>query len=84
MSELGHGWMLEESVIIRHDRTSCSSPSLPRDTYSKDIPMLLLHPGEEAGSIFPKLQGIAQPGDTAQVQGRFARSPAGTTALITI
>lgn len=84
MSELGYGGVLEESVNIRHDRTSCSSPSLPRDTYSKDIPMLLLHPGEEAGSIFSKLQGVVQPGDTAQVQGRFARSPAETIVLIAI
>lgn len=76
--------MLEESVNIRHDRTSCSYPFLPRDTYSKDIPMFLLHPGEEAGSIFSKLQGVAQPGDAAQVQGRFARSPAETIVLITL
>ena len=46
--------------------------------------MLLLHPSEEAGSIFSKLQGVAQPGDTAQVQGRLARSPAEATALVTI
>lgn len=84
MSELEYGGMLEEPVNIRNDRTRCTSPSLPKDTYSKDIPMLLLHPGEEAGSIFSKLQGVAQPGDTAQVQGRFTRSPAETIMLITI
>ena len=86
MSGLPCARVLEESVNIRYDSPGCSSPSLPRgtrDTYSKDITMFLLHPCEEAGSIFSKLQGIAQPGDAAQVQGRLARSPAGTTVLIT-
>lgn len=70
----------------RYNRPSCSSFSLPRGTegtYSKDITMLLFHPCEEAGSIFSKLQGMAQPGDTAQVQGRLARSPAETTVITT-
>lgn len=46
--------------------------------------MLLLHPSEEASGIFSKLQGIAQPGDAAHVQGGLARAPAEATALITI
>lgn len=43
--------------------------------------MLLLHPGKEVGSISPKLQGMAQPGDAARVQRRLTRSPAEATAL---
>jgi len=82
--QLAYGWILKKSVNSRYAWSSCSSPSFPRGTYSKDVPMLLLHPSEEAGSIFSKLQGVTQPGDTAQVQGRLARSPAEVTALVTI
>lgn len=82
--QLAYGWILKKSVNSRHTWSSCSSPSFPRGTYSKDVTMLLLHPSEEAGSIFSKLQGVAQPGDTAQVQGRLARSPAEVMALVTI
>ena len=82
--QLAYGWILKKSVNSRYTWSSCSSPSFPRGTYSKDVPMLLLHPSEEAGSIFSKLQGVAQPGDTAQVQGRLARSPAEVMALVTI
>lgn len=82
--QLVYGWILKKSVNSRFTRSSCSSPSFPRGTYSKDVTMLLLHPSEEASSIFSKLQGVAQPGDTAQVQGRLARSPAEVTALVTI
>lgn len=82
--QLAYGWILKKSVNSRYAWSSCSSPSFPRGTYSKDVTMLLLHPSEEAGSIFSKLQGVAQPGDTAQVQGRLARSPAEVTALVTI
>lgn len=52
-----------------------------RDTHSKYITVLLLHPGKEAGSISPKLQSMAQPGDAAQVQRRLTRSPAEATSL---
>lgn len=87
MSRLACAQVLEGSINIRYESPGCSSPSLPRGTrgtYSEDIAMLLLHPREEAGGIFSKLQGIAQPGDAAQVQGRLSRSPAGATVLITI
>ena len=57
------------------------TPVPPRDTHSKYVTVLFLHPGKEAGSISPKLQGMAQPGDAAQVQRRLTRSPAEATAL---
>lgn len=56
------------------------TPVAPRDTHSKYVTVLLLHPGKEAGGILPKLQGMAQPGDAAQVQRRLTGSPAETTA----
>lgn len=73
-------WVDVEGVDDPSDEPA-THPFPHRDTYSKYVAMFLLHPGEEAGSISPKLQGMAQPGDAAQVQGRLAWSPAETTAL---
>lgn len=65
-----------------HSPVMSSHPPLPpRDTHSKYVTVLLLHPGKEAGSISPELQGMAQPGDAAQVQRRLARSPAEATVF---
>lgn len=75
---IGDGGMLEEWAA-RCEQSPTSVP--PRDTHSKYVTVLLLHPGQEASGISPKLQGMAQPGDAAQVQRRLARSPAEATAL---
>lgn len=54
-----------------------------RGTYSKDVPMLLLHPCQEAGGILPELQGMTQPRNGAGIQRGLTRSPAEATVGVT-
>jgi hypothetical protein len=72
--------MLKE-LVCPWDVVSNPTPSLPSTTYSKDVTVLLLHPREEACSISSKLQGMAQPGDAAPVQGRLTGLPEEVTAF---
>lgn len=90
------GWMLDGGVGIGTDvegisrnqiRGSAAHPHPSpgtRGTYGKYVTVLLLHPRQEAGGIFSKVQGIAQPGDAPQVQRRLTGSPTEAMALVTI